>query len=149
LHNDNLPESGSFFQPISEMGVWGYFSGQADGLGFGEMPDNPFESLDQVKLWAEQSAEKSAAEMMDKLFSQEDVFDTILEVLNQEDDLEEARRHWERSKRLLSNVQSRQRALEALAQCPAAKKNPGFAQEVAAALAEINGAQPSNTGIAS
>jgi hypothetical protein len=36
------------FNEITEREAWGYFSGHADGLGFEDVPEQIFETLDQV-----------------------------------------------------------------------------------------------------
>jgi len=56
LHNDNIEQQG-FFEEIDFGLVKCYFSGLADGLGFGGLPDQAFSSLKEVQAWLERSNE--------------------------------------------------------------------------------------------
>ncbi len=61
IHNDCENQStypdGAYFREASRIDAIGYFSGQADGMGWGDMPElNRFASLDDVRKWAEQRA---------------------------------------------------------------------------------------------
>ncbi len=59
------------FEESSYRGVLGYFSGIADGMGFGELPKEPFSSLDDVRRWREERALKSDIDSLDSLIADE------------------------------------------------------------------------------
>lgn len=57
----------SHFVEITLRAVWGYFSGQADGLGMGELPSQNFDSLEAVKEWHKQVYEKAAIDHLGEM----------------------------------------------------------------------------------
>ncbi len=44
-------KTGAAFEPITERAAGTYFSGQSDGMGFGELPENSFHTLQDVWTW--------------------------------------------------------------------------------------------------
>ena len=52
LYSAYRGDKDNVFEEASKNIVLQYFSGQADGMGFGEMPKKPFESLEAVWNWA-------------------------------------------------------------------------------------------------
>lgn len=52
------PEKG--LQKITKEDVEGYFSGQADGWGYGPLPKDGFETFEELKEWAEKAALEAA-----------------------------------------------------------------------------------------
>jgi hypothetical protein len=52
------------FHPITRMGALGYFSGHADGLGFGTVPDQSFATLDEVLAYRNTQRSKSRSDTM-------------------------------------------------------------------------------------
>lgn len=44
-------QEASKFKEITELEASMYFSGQADGMGFAELPEQDFESLEKVEQW--------------------------------------------------------------------------------------------------
>ena len=52
IHDQDTQKSGDpYFSSLSKEAVRQYFSGQADGMGFGTLPEKPFDSLEEVKKW--------------------------------------------------------------------------------------------------
>lgn len=56
LHNDLLDGETDFFSEVSVTTVIGYFSGHADGMGFGQLPENSFTDLAEIQTWATEKA---------------------------------------------------------------------------------------------
>lgn len=53
LHHDiKWKEGEPFFREASFREVLGFFSGHADGMGWGNHPEQPFDTLDAVEKWA-------------------------------------------------------------------------------------------------
>ena len=50
------------FHKITEKVVVGYFSGMADGLGWGELPEQEFTTLEDIKKWARDKQEQYCKE---------------------------------------------------------------------------------------
>jgi hypothetical protein len=57
---DNLKPTEDF-EEVSEESILMYFSGIADQMGFGELPEQTFDSLEEVDEWREK-AQRAAAE---------------------------------------------------------------------------------------
>jgi len=53
-HNGYISDNdeGDYFTDISTHAALGYFSGQADGMGWGEIPAKPFDTLAEAEEWA-------------------------------------------------------------------------------------------------
>jgi hypothetical protein len=80
-HNDHVERSAvPFFAEVTRNRAIQYFSGIADGLGWGdEMPRTHFASLEEVEAWARKKAEAWASCRLEELLpvAKEDVFDLL------------------------------------------------------------------------
>ena len=54
------------FKPISRVSALCYFAGIADSMGYGEIPKNYFNSIEEVKEWADKAHQQAMQELEDK-----------------------------------------------------------------------------------
>ncbi len=59
------------FAETNYRSVLGYFSGHADGLGFGEIPAKPFASMEDVRTWHRLGRATSVVTEYEKLLADE------------------------------------------------------------------------------
>ena len=68
--NDNLKTN---FVPISIRKVRKYFSGLSDGMGWGKLPEESFNSMDAVRTWRKQKARRKLIEFYHRVQDDNDL----------------------------------------------------------------------------
>lgn len=142
-HNENS-ESGSeeFWNSTTKRGAMIYFSGIADGIEWGERPDEPFKSLDDIEKWVKGQQDKCDQKVLQEIctaqnLTDSEVNDELIELLEEIEDASNARFFIDRAREYLPDASEAAKILlTAIAESPAITHDRGLTQEVALLLTQ-------------
>lgn len=138
VHNDNTQEeSEKFFAAASKAEVLGYFSGHADGLGWGNRPAEQFESLTAIEEWAEKSATRASCETTIQAFAACENLSDFYELFAEETDPRAIRHYLEFGTPPSVPADRYTKMVELFAHSPAAESDDELASYLSALLKSI------------